>query len=262
MGTSACRWRHGRKSLAKSTRSSKTHRRGGEPHARGRPALALLLTNPGAKTMERDAERIAAAHRAMLHVNALDRRRQTRHWSPQCESELAKAEAVISSTPGRLLLEVMRRLRSGGPQAVDPLVAPVVTTKERSQRPGTARTVCTPTPACARAGPDSSRLFEGPRPAWSPRQQVQPSALTRTAAPSPFIRSTFGEPVCRHRAHRRRLCGRQLLRSSWRAVRRKMVGDCCGAPVQQQEPRSDEGPSTLQEQLPRAPGTPRTGPTP
>jgi hypothetical protein len=85
--------------------------------------------------MERDDERIAAAHRAVLHVNALDQRRKTRFWSPECAAALAQAEATIAQTPGRLLLEVMRRMREGGPQAHDPVGVPMTTTTERSQRP-------------------------------------------------------------------------------------------------------------------------------
>lgn len=93
--------------------------------------------------MERDDERIAAAHRAVLHVNALDRRRKTRLWTPECAAALAQAEATIAQTPGRLLLEVMRRMRQGGPQAVDPLGTPTRGTgEERNEsrpRHGAAR---------------------------------------------------------------------------------------------------------------------------
>jgi hypothetical protein len=88
---------------------------------------------------DRDEQRIATAYKAMLHVNALDRRRQTRHWSPECESALAQAEATIAATPGRLLLVVMRRMREGGPMAHDPVGVPVTTSKERSERPRHAR---------------------------------------------------------------------------------------------------------------------------
>jgi hypothetical protein len=78
---------------------------------------------------------IAAAHKAMLHINALDQRAKTRFWTPECDAARAQAEATIAATPGRLLLEVVRRLRQGGPQAVDPVGVPVTTTAERSQRP-------------------------------------------------------------------------------------------------------------------------------
>jgi hypothetical protein len=82
-----------------------------------------------------DTERTAAAYRAVLHVNALDQRRKTRFWSPECAEALAQAEATIAQTPGRLLLAVLRRLREGGPQAVDPLGTPTRDTKEESKRP-------------------------------------------------------------------------------------------------------------------------------
>jgi hypothetical protein len=71
----------------------------------------------------------------VLAVNALDARKRTRFWSLECESALVQAETIIAATPGRLLLVVMRRMREGGPIAHDPVGVPVVTSKERSQRP-------------------------------------------------------------------------------------------------------------------------------
>jgi hypothetical protein len=82
-----------------------------------------------------DTKRTAAAYRAVLHVNALDARKRTRFWTPECDAALAQAEATIAATPGRVLLEVLRRLHAGGPQAHDPVGVPMTTTKERSQRP-------------------------------------------------------------------------------------------------------------------------------
>lgn len=82
-----------------------------------------------------DTERTAAAYRAVLHVNALDARKRTRFWTPECDAALAQAEATIAATPGRLLLAVLRRLREGGPQAVDPLGTPTRDTNEKSKRP-------------------------------------------------------------------------------------------------------------------------------
>ena len=86
-----------------------------------------------------DTARIRAAYKAVLHVAALDQRRKTRFWSPECEAALAQAEATVGATPGRLLLVVMRQMREGGPQAHDPVGAPMTTTAERSERPRQAR---------------------------------------------------------------------------------------------------------------------------
>lgn len=82
-----------------------------------------------------DSARIHAAYKAMLHIAALDRRKRTAHWNAECAAALAQAEAVISSTPGRLLLVVTRKMREGGPQAHDPCAEPTRDTNERSQRP-------------------------------------------------------------------------------------------------------------------------------
>lgn len=82
-----------------------------------------------------DQSRIKHARLALCHINALDRRKRTPHWDAKAEAAMREAEAVVTATPGRLLLEAIRQMRSGGPQAIDPLGPPVVATSEESRRP-------------------------------------------------------------------------------------------------------------------------------
>jgi hypothetical protein len=82
-----------------------------------------------------DAGRIKAARRALMAINALDvRRKDPRAWNAACEAALRDAEAVVSSTPPRLLLQVYRDMREG-PRAHSPVEPVMRTTNEESRRP-------------------------------------------------------------------------------------------------------------------------------
>jgi len=70
--------------------------------------------------MNTDVQKIKALASALRTINALDERTRQRRMDPKADAALKDAEALVSSSSGRLVMNAFRAWRDSGVAKFDP----------------------------------------------------------------------------------------------------------------------------------------------